>query len=312
MRVKSLVIGNLQIKNNIFLAPMAGYTDYCFRKLMIDFGIGLTFTELVSAKGLKYGTNGSKELLFCGEDYSVTSAQLFGSDEAVLEEVAKSEDLKRFSLIDINMGCPVPKVFKNGEGSALLKDILKAEKVIKALVKSGKTITVKIRKGLIQSDDFSADFAKMAENSGANAITIHGRSREEYYTGEPDYKSIENAKKSVKIPVIANGGIFTESDADMMLDRTGADGIMIARGALADPFLIHKLLGTEPKMDLKEFMLLHLSLMKDRYGEQKSAIYFRKFAPYYLKGIPDIKKIKTLIQTCNNYNELSKIISDNF
>lgn len=312
MKVKSLLIGNLQIENNIFLAPMAGFTDYAFRSLMIEKGFGLTFTELVSAKGLKYRTNGSKDLLFTGGDYKKTAAQIFGSDEDVVEEVCKGDYLENFNIIDINMGCPVPKVYKNGEGSALLKDILKAEKVIKAAVKSGKVITVKIRKGLVKTDDFASDFAIMAENAGASAITIHGRSREEYYSGEPDFKSIERAKSKVKIPVIANGGIFTEKDANDMIDKTGADGIMLARGAIADPFLIEKLLGKTPSESLKDFMIRHLSLMKEKYGDQKSAVYFRKYIAYYLKGIENIKAVKSKMQSCDFANDLVNIIKENF
>ena len=312
MKAKSLAIGNVQIDNNIFLAPMAGYTDYCFRHLMLNQGVGYAFTELVSAKGLKYGTNGSKELLECKEDYSRTGAQIFGEDEGVFKEVCLSEDLQKFSIIDINMGCPVPKVFKNGEGSALLKDIHKAEKLIKACVKSGKTVTIKIRKGLIRGDDIAKDFAVMAENAGASAITIHARVREDYYSGEPDYNSIAKAKKAVNIPVIANGGIFTIDDADKMLKETGADGIMLARGAIADPFLVCKLLNNQQDKTLKSFMLEHISLMREYYGEEKSAVYFRKFVPYYLKGQIGVKQLKQELQTCTNAENLVGLIKENF
>lgn len=313
MKLTKLQIGKVVTPNNVFLAPMAGYTDYCFRHLIIPMGVGLAFTELVSAKGLVYGGNGSKDLLFSGEDLASTSVQLFGSDPYYLRKACESQDLKDFNIIDINMGCPVPKVYKNGEGSALLTDIKKAENIVKECVKSGKIITIKIRTGLTHGDDVATDYCKMAENSGASAVTIHGRVREDYYSGEIEFNAIEKAKKSVHIPIIANGGIFTEQDADIVMDRTGADGVMIARGALADPTLIAKLVGNQKAIDnfnLKEFMIAHLKLMVDRYGERKAVSDFRKFIPYYLKSKLGIKPFKVKIQTENDYLQVIKLIEE--
>ena len=308
MQIKGLAIGSTQIDNNIFLAPMAGYTDYCFRSLLLELGIGLTYTELVSAKGLMYGGNGSKELLYSGNDVEKTAVQLFGADAYFMRSACESEDLKSFSIVDINMGCPVPKVYKNGEGSTLLNDIKKAENIIKECVKSGKNITVKIRTGQVQGDDIASEFAMMAENAGAKLITIHGRVREAYYSGEPDYNAIAKAKRLVKIPVIANGGIFTVSDADKMISETGADGVMIARGAIADPFLICELLGKQNPFTLKDFILRHLKLMGERYVDYKAASEFKKFVSYYFKGMTGVKELKAEIMRSDSIVKTEKLI----
>lgn len=311
MKIQKLQIGCNQISNNIFLAPMAGYTDYAFRHLAIQMGAGLTFTELVSAKGLVYGGNGSKDLLYSGEDISKTALQLFGSEEYYLRKAIESDACAQFKIIDINMGCPVPKVFKNGEGSALLTDIKKAEKLIKECVKTGKDITVKIRTGINRGDDIATEYAIMAESSGAKAITIHGRVREAYYSGEVDYNAIYKAKRAVKIPVIANGGIFSVEDAKLTFENTGADGIMLARGAIADPFLFCKLLNIENPCALKEFMRRHLTLMSNIYDERKAYTEYRKFIPYYLKGKTGVKELKLKLQTAESVQEILSLIEQN-
>lgn len=311
MEVRALAIGNTQVNNNIFLAPMAGYTDYAFRKLILSLGVGLCFTELVSAKGLMFGGNGSKELLYSGDDYDKTSAQIFGADAYYMRSACESEFLEPFKIVDINMGCPVPKVFKNGEGSALLTDIKKAENIIKECVKSGKIITVKIRTGQKRGDDIATDFAQMAESAGASLITIHGRVREDYYSGEPDYLAIEKAKRAVKIPVIANGGIFTKEDAEKMISLTGADGVMLARGAIANPFLITELLGVNTKFNLKSFIIEHVRLMATRYPDKRAALEFRKFTPYYFKGMVGVKDLKIALQSAESSQEIIKLIEEN-
>ena len=308
MQTSALTVGNLRVENNIFLAPMAGYTDYCIRHLQIGQGVGLAFTELVSAKGLVYGGEGSKELLFSGADIEKTAAQLFGSDPYYMRAACENQSLSQYKIVDINMGCPVPKVFKNGEGSALLTDIKKAEAIVKECVKSGKIITVKIRTGQKQGDDVAAEYAKMAEGAGASLVTVHGRVREAYYSGEPDFKAIERAKNAVKIPVIANGGIFTEKDACDMIDRTGADGIMLARGAIADPFLVNKLLKKPSELTLKSYLIEHVKLMAMRYEDIKAAHEFRKFIPYYFKGMTGVKKLKIKLQQAESTGEILKII----
>ncbi len=311
MKVHALTVGNTQVKNNIFLAPMAGYTDYAIRKLQLEQGVGLVFTELVSAKGLMYGGNGSKELLYSGSDICSTAVQLFGSEPFFMRSACESEYLKDFKIVDINMGCPVPKVFRNGEGSALLTDIRKAEDIIKECVKSGKNITVKIRTGQVKGDDVASEFCKMAENAGAVLVTVHGRVREAYYSGEPDFRAIEKAKNSVKIPVIANGGIFTAEEAENMLDKTGADGIMLARGAIANPFLVANLTETKSDKDLKKYITRHVKLMTKIYEDRKATAEFRKFVPYYFKGMDGVKELKIKLVTAENTEQIIDIIDKN-
>ena len=206
------------------------------------------------------------------------------------------------------MGCPVPKVFKNGEGSALLNDIRLAESIIKECVKSGKTVTVKIRTGLKRGDDIAADFSKMAEGAGASLITVHGRVREDYYSGEPDYRAIEKAKKSVSIPVIANGGIFTVKDAEDMIERTGADGVMLARGAIANPFFISEITGESSPYGLKEFMVRQIEKAADLYGDRRATVEFRKFVPYYFKGKTGVKDLKLSLFSAPDVKTLIEII----
>ncbi len=305
--IKQLQIGNLAIENNIFLAPMAGYTDYAFRKMALPMGYGMCFTELVSAKGLIFGGKNSATLLKT-DDYSKTSAQIFGSDPYYMRSACEGEFLRPFSVIDINMGCPVPKVYKNGEGSALLKDIHLAKTIIEECVKSGKIITVKIRKGLKEGDDIATDFAKMAEDAGAKLITIHARVREAYYSGEPDYNSVYKAKKAVSIPVVANGGIFSVEDAKKMFDNTGADGIMLARGGVANPFLVCDLLGENPKSCLKDYIISHLKLMRENMGERRATLEFRKFVPYYFRGMGGLKDLKMSIYTQDSTDKILNIL----
>lgn len=309
MQIKPLVLGNVPIKNNVFLAPMAGYTDYPFRSVALKQGYGLAFTELVSAKGLMFGGKNNDSLTFCGNDSEKTAVQIFGSDAYSMRWACESEYLKNNAIVDINMGCPVPKVFKNGDGSALLGDIKKAENIVKECVKSGKIITIKIRTGLVEGDDVATDFCKMAESSGAKLVTVHGRVRENYYSGEPDYRAIYKAKKSVNIPVVANGGIFTVEDANIMLDRTGADGVMLARGGIANPFLVAELLNEKTNTSLKEFVSEHVNLLKDYYPEKRAVLEFRKFVAYYFRGYKDVKRVKEELYRSETFNEITEIIN---
>ncbi len=311
MKTNALSVGNTRVKNNIFLAPMAGYTDYAIRKLQLEQGVGLAFTELVSAKGLMFAGKGSQDLLYCGDDISNTAVQIFGSDPYYMRSACESQYLKDFNIVDINMGCPVPKVYKNGEGSALLSDIKRAENIVKECVKCGKNITVKIRIGQVEGDDVASEFCKMAENAGASLVTVHGRVREAYYSGEPNFKAIEKAKSSVKIPVIANGGIFSVKDAENMLDRTGADGIMLARGAIASPFLVAELTQTKSDRNLKNYVINHIELMREIYIDKKATAEFRKFVPYYFKGVNGVKELKMKLVTAQNTEQLLEIIEQN-
>ena len=247
------------------------------------------------------------ELLKC-EDFKKTAAQIFGCDPYYMRWACESEYLKSFNIVDINMGCPVPKVYKNGEGSALLGDIKRAESIVKECVKSGKIITVKIRTGLKCGDDLATDFCKMAEDAGASLVTIHGRVRENYYSGEVNFKAIEKAKKAVKIPIIANGGIFTKQDADDIMERTGADGIMLARGGIKNPFLVCELLGKTAECSLIDFILLHIDNLVKEKGELKAATEFRKFVNYYFKNGSTTKEFRHSLVTSDDINDIKEIL----
>ena len=215
MQLKEIKIGKLRTKNNIFLAPLAGYTNSPFRDMCYSLGAGLTFTEMVSAKGLCYGSEKTKELLYVSEEYDgVKACQIFGNDPDFMRKACESEALAPFDLIDINMGCPVPKIYKNGEGSALLGDFPLASKIIEECKKSGKTGSVKFRIGLDNSSICGGQFAKLCEDAGADMITVHGRTRDKIYAGEVNFAEIAAAKRAVNIPVIANGGVLCKKDAE--------------------------------------------------------------------------------------------------
>ena len=311
MQIRPLDLGGIPTRNNLFLAPMAGFTDYPFRSVILPLGVGLCFTELTSAKGLYYSAKNNDRILM-SDDKDNTSAQIFGSDPYFMRWACESEYLKDYRLIDINMGCPVPKIVKNGEGSALLTDIRLAEKIVRECVKSGKKISVKIRTGVNYGDDIAAEFAKMAEQSGAVMVTIHGRVREAYYSGEVDYKAIERAKKAVNIPVIANGGVFSVSDAENLFNNTGADGIMIARGAIADPFIFCKLTGADfpqhPK-NVREFAVEHLKRSAEFNGAERAAVEFRKFLTYYFKSVENSKPIRAKIMLSEDPTEITEYLN---
>ena len=235
MQLKPINIGKITIKNNVLLAPLAGYTNYPFRRLCKGYGAGLCFTEMVSAKGLKYGSENTKELLHTDEKEGLCAAQVFGNEPDTMRAACEHEAFAPFPIVDINMGCPVPKIYKNGEGSALLENPLLAEKIVKECVKSGKTITVKFRIGITEDKLITAEFAKRMEGAGASLITVHGRTKDKIYAGEVNFAEIAAAKNAVQIPVIANGGVFSNADAENLINKTGADGVMVARASLFNP-----------------------------------------------------------------------------
>lgn len=208
MQIRPVKIGDITVPNNLFAAPLAGYTDFAFRKLCYRFGAGLCFTEMVSAKGLKYNNEGTRALLYKAPEEKNTAAQLFGSDPEILRAACESETLAPFEIIDLNMGCPVPKIYKNGEGSALLNDLPRAEKIISACKKSGKTITVKFRIGVDEKHIVGTEFAKMCEAAGADLVTVHGRTRDKYYAASRDFAEIARVKQSVRIPVTPTAAFF--------------------------------------------------------------------------------------------------------
>ena len=284
MRLQSIRLGDVKTRNNVFLAPLAGYTNYPFRKTCVKYGAGLCFTEMVSAKGLKYGSENTKELLYTAADEGVCAVQIFGSDPAIMRAACESDDLAPFPIVDINMGCPVPKIYKNGEGSALLENPDLAEKIVAECVKSGKTVTVKFRIGVSADKIVTTEFAKKMEGAGASLLTVHGRTRDKMYAGEVDFAEIEKAKNAVKVPVIANGGVFSLSDAENLMDKTGADGVMVARAALFDPMVFCEITGAPTESRLKMFEE-QLKWTGQVFDERFTTVFMRKMAAFYVKGM---------------------------
>ncbi len=286
MRLHTLTIGDVTIPNNVFFAPLAGYTNYAFRRLCKGYGAGLCYTEMVSAKGLKYGSENTKELLYTDEKEGLCAAQIFGSEPPVMRAACEHEALAPFPIIDLNMGCPVPKIYKNGEGSALLENPLLAEQIVKECVKSGKIITVKMRIGVREGEYVTEEFCRRVAGAGAAAITVHGRTRDKMYAGQVHYGEIEKAKKvalSYRIPLIANGGVFSDADAQTLIDNTGADGVMVARAALFDPQIFCELTGREKESKLALFEK-QTEWTRKTSDERFSTVFLRKMAAFYLKG----------------------------
>lgn len=309
MKIKSVDIGRLSTKNNIFLAPLAGFTDFSLRSICYDLGAGLCFTEMVSAKGLTYNNQNTKDLLLTADNEYIKAVQLFGSEPDILRRACESRDLEKFDIIDINMGCPVPKVFNNGEGSKLLDNIPLAQSIVKECVKSGKTITVKMRLGTQRPNFAALDLAKAVEQAGASMVTVHGRYRDDYYRGEIDYDKIAQIKCALRIPVIANGNLFSVKDAELCLDKTGADGVMLARGALSKPWLFSEIQGI-PVENKKEVINRHIDLLLTKYSDQRVAVILRKQMALYVLGQRDAKKYKQQAFEATSTKELKQIINN--
>ena len=306
MNLKKIKIGGLETPNNVFLAPLAGYTNAVFRKLCYDLGAGLTFTEMVSAKGLVYGSEKTKELLAIPEGYDgIKACQIFGSDPAIMARVACGEELAPFDLIDINMGCPMPKIYNNGEGSALMNNLPLAGEIISAVKKSGKAVSVKFRIGLEENKLIAAEFAKVCEGAGADMITVHGRTRDKIYAGAVNFGAIAEAKMAVKIPVIANGGVFGSSDAEKLIERTGADGAMIARGAMFRPWIFARITGRE--YDAKTLVLKQIDDTLDAYGERFACVFMRKMVAFYLKSRPNAAAVRAQLMQAPTTSEVKDI-----
>ncbi len=311
MRLTPITIGNIPIKNNVFLAPLAGYTNYAMRRLCADYGAGLCYTEMVSAKGLKYDSENTKSLLFTDENEGACAAQIFGSEPENMRAACENSALAPFKIIDINMGCPVPKIYKNGEGSALLENPALAEKIVKECVKSGKVITVKFRIGITEEKLITAEFAKRMEGAGASLITVHGRTKDKVYAGEVNFAQIAAAKRAVKIPVIANGGVFSNADAEKLLSETGADGVMVARAALFDPQIFCALTDTPTESKLSMFEK-QLKWTRQVCDERFTTVFMRKMAAFYLKGVRGAAAFKDRLFKANSPDEVWTIATEAF
>lgn len=300
------------------LAPMAGVTDLPFRLLCKECGASLVYTEMVSAKAITYGNKNTQMLLKIDERERPAAVQLFGSEPDVMAEAVGLIEHRNFDIIDINMGCPVPKIVNNGEGSALMKDRKLAARIIDAVVKAtGKPVTVKFRKGFAKDDNCAVEFAKMAESCGAKAVAVHARTREQYYAGEADWDVIAEVKKAVNIPVIGNGDIFEVSDIKRMYERTGADAFMIGRAARGNPWIFERAreymrTGNIPPApalhEIAEMILLHARMNIEYKGEYTGMREMRKHAAWYTQGLKNSARFRDKLSHISSYDELEEII----
>ena len=321
MYLKKLKIKDLELENNLILAPMAGVTDLPFRKICKEFGPGLVCTEMVSSKAIYHDDTKTKLLMNTDGEKRPISMQIFGSDEETMSYASKYVS-KIADIVDINMGCPAPKVVKNGDGSKLLLDIEKAEKVIKAVVKnSTKPVTLKIRKGWDCNNIVATEFAQMAEKAGVSAITIHGRTRTEMYSGKVDLDIIKKVKESVKIPVIGNGDIVDEESAQKMFEYTGVDGIMIGRGTFGNPWIFERIkyyLETGEKLTLVtneeklRVIKKQIQLELDNKPEVTAIREMRKHIAWYTKNMPNSSEFRCEINKIEDKEQLMEIVEDYF
>ena len=314
-----LQIGNVKLENDLILGPMAGVTDLPFRLLCKEQGAGLLCMEMVSAKGIMYNNKNTKFLLTIDERERPVSLQLFGSDADIISEQAKRIEELPFDILDINMGCPVPKIVNNGDGSALMKHPLLAGEIIEKTARAiQKPVTVKIRKGFDEEHINAVEMAHIAQESGAAAIAVHGRTREQYYSGKADWEIIRKVKEAVKIPVIGNGDVWTPQDAIDMRKQTGCDGVMIGRGAQGNPWIFNQILHYEQTGELlekpspqevTEMILRHAKMQMEFKGEYTGMREIRKHAAWYTAGYKNSAKLRGKINETETYEELKELLS---
>lgn len=318
--MKRLQIGTVTLENNLILAPMAGVTDLPFRLLCKEQGAGLVCMEMVSAKAISYKNKNTKELLNIDEREHPVSLQLFGSDPDIISEIAKEIEELPFDILDINMGCPVPKVVNNGDGSALMKNPLLAGQIIEKTAKAiQKPVTVKIRKGFDDEHINAVEMARIAQESGAAAVAVHGRTREQYYSGKADWDIIRQVKEAVKIPVIGNGDLLTGKDVKRMEEQTGCDGFMIARGAQGNPWIFQNIMhymetGEElqkpPMEEMVKMMLRHARMLIAYKGDYTGIREMRKHAAWYTGGYRNAAKLRGRMNDIESYQELSSLFEE--
>lgn len=311
-------IGNIELKNNVFLAPMAGVTDKVFRIICKEQGCGLVYSEMVSAKGLFYESKNTNKLLEIDKREMPTAVQLFGSEPQILAAMAKKLENYPIAFFDINMGCPAPKIVKNGEGSALMRNPKLIGEIVYAVSTAvNKPVTIKIRKGFNNNCINAQEIAQIAEKNGASAVAVHGRTREQYYSGDADWDIIKDVKKNVRIPVIGNGDITAPQKAKEMLDYTGCDAVMIGRAAQGNPWIFSRILKyletgeLIPEPDFNEKITLalrHLDMLVEDKGEFIAVREMRKHLGWYTKGMPNSSELRVCINKTENKEELKKLL----
>lgn len=312
--MSKLQIGNVILDNNVILAPMAGVSDLPFRLLCRQMGAGLVCMEMVSAKAILYNNKNTDSLMEIHPEELPVSLQLFGSDPDIISEQAKRIEERPFAILDINMGCPVPKVVNNGEGSALLKNPKLVEEILTKLVKAvNKPVTVKIRRGFDENSINAVEIARIAESCGVAAVAVHGRTREQYYSGKADWDIIAAVKDAVKIPVIGNGDVDSPQAAEAILKHTGCDGVMIGRAAQGNPWIFRDVVsylenGVIPapptNAEKKEIILRHAALQLEHKGEYTGVREMRKHLSWYTVGMPHSAKFRQTINTMESMDEL--------
>ena len=317
--MKHLKIGNIELENRYILGPMAGVTDLPFRLLCKEQGAGLLCMEMVSAKAIYYNNRNTESLLEIHPDETPVSLQLFGSDPKIMSEMAKRIEERPFAILDVNMGCPVPKVVRNGEGSALMKEPKLVYEIVSALVKAiDKPVTVKIRKGFDDDHVNAVEIAKIIEEAGAAAVAVHGRTREQYYSGKVDWDIIRQVKEAVSIPVIGNGDVTSPQKADVLVRQTGCDGIMIARGAEGNPWIFSEMIHWEEtgelpsrpdKDEIREMMLKHARLQLKYKGEFCGIREMRKHVAWYTKGLKGAARLREKVNAVESLEELENLLT---